>query len=122
LALLDTRIALSLAPDHVRSYERMIGIAEGLKAPRLAKRLKELVAEVKKKAVRSSGEWHRLAARAIGICSLPAIILDRIGKLTEERIEEFVRVGIEDHYTPVTVGPDILPPLPWLTEDDIEQL
>jgi hypothetical protein len=121
-ALYDTRFTLLLAPDHLRSYERLPKIVAALFAPKLEKIMADFVVQVKKVPKRPIGEWRRLAARAIALCSVPAIVYSRVGKLTPEKIEELVRVGIDDLYEPLGVGPDVIPPLPWLRDEDLEEM
>jgi hypothetical protein len=62
----------------------------------------------------------RLAQVGIGLLNLRTIIAARKGRLTDEFLEERIRMGIEDMYTPVNVGADMYPVLPWLTEADLE--
>jgi hypothetical protein len=123
ITLHDVRFTLLLQPDHVRSYEKIPWIAAELFAPDShLKMLRDFVAEVKRDPKRNMKQWRALAARAIALCSMPALILARLGKLTPEKIDELVRVGIDDMYTPVNVDADVLPLLPWLTEEDLDQM
>jgi hypothetical protein len=119
-ALYDTRFTLLLTPDHVRSYERLPKIAAAFFASELEIKLRDLVVEVKRKPKRPMGEWRKLAARAIGLLSIPAVIYSRIGKLTEEKIQELIRVGIDDMYEPISVGPDVIETPSWLKDEDLE--
>jgi hypothetical protein len=122
LARLDTRFTLIQQPDHIRSYERLPRIVDGLYATDLVPKCVQLVKEVKAKPQRSMQEWRKLAARGIALTSLAAIVESRLGILTEERFQELIRVGIDDMYVPVNVGVDVLPVLPWLTAADMEQM
>jgi hypothetical protein len=56
------------------------------------------------------------------LVSLEALIYTRLGTLTEEKIQELMRVGIEDMYTRINVDFDILGALPWLDENSLEDL
>jgi hypothetical protein len=122
LCRVDTRMTLIMAPNHVRSYERLPRIADALHANDLKIELIEFVKTVKAVPDRPIGEWRRLARAAIALISIPAIMHSRMGTLTQELREELIEIGIEDIYTPVNVELDVLPPLPWLTEDDFEVL
>jgi hypothetical protein len=122
IALIDTRFTLIMQPNHMKSYERLPMIADGMNAPQLHAYVSIFLSQVKEEPNRSMQEWKRLAARAIALISLPAIIMSRLGLLNESTIKYLTRVGIEDMYETVNVTADILPPLPWLTEADVEQL
>lgn len=116
----DTRWTLFLKPDHTASYERLPRIAHALSAFDLEKELTKFVADVKSKKERPQGEWRELAAFGIAMMSASAIIHSRIGKLTEAKKKQLIEVGIEDMYTSINVPLDILPQLPWLSDQDIE--
>jgi hypothetical protein len=122
MARIDTRFTLLMLPDHVRSYERLPRIAESFFAPKLKAQLLALVKFVHAQKTRSVIEWRKLANRAVAMISMAAIIHSRMGTLTEAKIQELMRVGIEDMYTPITVDPGVLPPLPWLTTEDVERI
>lgn len=123
LARHDTRFTLLMKPDHVRSYERLPKIAAEFYAMELKDMLLELLKYVKSDIRgRSMNEWRRLAQKGIALTSIQAIVLSRLGKLDEEKINELMLVGIEDMYTSCNSSGDILPPLPWLTDDDIEYI
>jgi hypothetical protein len=117
---IDTRFTLLAAPDHVRSYQRLSRIAEAYNVD-MSAYLLPLSREVASKK-KSMAQWRKLANRAIALMSLAAIIHARRGSLTPEKLEELEHVGIEDMYTPVNVGANIMPMLPWLTLADIEEL
>lgn len=119
---LDTRFTLLLKPNHIRSYERLPRIAKAFGVNQLYKIFSNMLSEIKSKSNISTGEWREYANKAIGLLSTRAIIYSKLGKLTDEYIEEFIRIGIDDAYTSVNVGPDIHPMLPWLTEEDIEEI
>ena len=42
--------------------------------------------------------------------------------LTDEIRNEAIALGIQDMYIPCTLTPDIMDPLPWLSEKDMETL
>ena len=112
-----------MKPDHIRSYERCPKIAEKFNADELKKMLEDLVKVVKVGyRERSLNEWKRIAARAVALIYLRAIVMSRIGKLDEEKIQEMMKNGIEDMYTPCNVGADVMEPLPWLSDNDIEYI
>jgi hypothetical protein len=115
----DTRFTLFLRNDHIKSYERLPKIAESCGALELAKELERFVWEVKKGAEgRGSGEWRKLARKGVALVSVSAMMLSKMGMLTKEKREELYRVGIDDMYTSVNVTCDLLPTLPWLSDDD----
>lgn len=123
LARHDTRFTLFMKPDHVRSYERLPKIAAEFHAKELAAMLEDFVSYVKfDMRNRTMDEWRQLSKKAVALISIEAIVLSRIGKLDDEKINELMKVGIEDMYTSCNVGPDILPPLPWLSDDDNEYI
>jgi hypothetical protein len=115
----DTRMTLVMAPNHIRSYERLPRIADAFHAKELAAELINFVKTVKSVADRPIGEWRRFTRTAVALISIPALMHSRMGTLTQELREELLEIGIEDIYTPVNVEFDVLPPLPWLTEDDL---
>jgi hypothetical protein len=117
---IDSRYTLVIKPDHVRTYERMAKIAQAYSCPELIPRINALVDEVKAEGEKSQAEWRRLAQRGIALLSLSTIIAARTGGLTDEFLEERIRIGIEDMYTPANVGADVYPVLPWLTEADLD--
>jgi hypothetical protein len=118
---IDTRFTLLAAPDHLRSYQRLSRIAEAYNTD-LSVYLRPLNREVASPKKKSMAQWRKLANRAIALMSLAAIIHARRGSLTPEKLEELEHVGIEDLYSPLTVGADIMPTLPWLTPADLEEL
>lgn len=119
---IDTRYTLLMKPDHVRSYERLPKIAQAFYADQLANIFSDMIKEIKSNQETSPGEWKQYANKAIGLLSLSAIVYSRQGRLDEERIEVFMRIGIEDAYTSVNVPIDLHPILPWLTENDFESV
>jgi hypothetical protein len=122
IPLLDTRFTLLMQPNHMRSYERLPMIADGMHAPQLQAYVTMFVKEIRDRPDRSIAEWRKTAARAIALISLTAVTLSRLGKLTEGILAHLTKVGIEDFYEPVNVGVDVLPVLPWLTDADLEQI
>lgn len=123
LARHDTRFTLLMKPDHIRSYERLPKIAAEFNALELQEMLFELLKYVKSDVRgRSMNEWRQLAKKAVALTSIQAIVLSRIGKLDEKKINELMAVGIDNMYTSCNVGGDVLPPLPWLTDDDVEYI
>ena len=110
-----------MKPDHEKSYSKLPKIAEAFKAKQLVDELAEIAKIVEKKQVNSIEHWKNLADRAIGLTSITALAFAAVNKLTDEIKEELIRVGIEDCYTTVNIGPDVHPILPWLTPDDLEK-
>jgi hypothetical protein len=43
-----------------------------------------------------------------------------MGRLTQEKRQELIRVGIDDMYTPVNFRPDIIDCLPWISEERLD--
>ena len=123
LARHDTRFTLFMKPDHARSYYRLPKIAKEFHDDKLKVMLEELAKKVKNEGGKmTSDEWRLAAKRAVALISLKAIVLSRIGKLDEEKIQEMMKNGIEDMYTPCNVGADVMEPLPWLSDNDIEYI
>lgn len=123
LARHDTRFTLFMKPDHARSYYRLPKIAKEFHADKIKVMLEELAKKVKNEGGKmTSDEWRLAAKRAVALISLKAIVLSRIGKLDEEKIQEMMKNGIEDMYTPCNVGADVMEPLPWLSDNDIEYI
>jgi hypothetical protein len=118
LARHDTRFTLLLRPDHVRSTERLPRIARAFHAEALAAELEALAAAAR--AGRSAEGWAALAAQAVMLISLAALTHSRLGTLTPALRAQLLAQGVEDMYTPVTVGADVLEPLPWLAPGDAE--
>jgi hypothetical protein len=119
LVRIDSRYILQMKPDHIRTYERLPTIAEAFYCPELIPRMQALIDEVHATPANST-TWKRLAQTGIGLLSLSTIIAARTGKLTDDLLDEMIRTGIEDMYTPINVGADIYPILPWLTETDLD--
>ena len=123
LSLHDARFTLLLQPDHIRTYERLPLIVSAFDSQDLKQELLNLSNIVKvKPGERSRQEWQEIANRAIGLSSLIVIICSRLGKLTDEIRNEAIALGIQDMYIPCTLTPDIMDPLPWLSEKDMETL
>ena len=121
LARHDTRFTLMMKPDHIRSYQRLPKIAQQFNAPKLKVMLEDLLKIVKfGYRERSENEWLKLARKAVALISLRAIVLSRIDRLDEKKIEELINDGIEDMYTSCNVGADVMEPLPWLGDNDVE--
>ncbi|OHT09526.1 hypothetical protein TRFO_21573 [Tritrichomonas foetus] len=122
LARHDTRFTLLMQPDHVRSYERLPKIAAALYAYSLQKEFEDLVKTVKRDINRPWAEWKQLSRIAVGLLSFTAIIHSRLGTLTDEIRERVIATGIEDMYTSCNSPPNIMEPLPWLDESDVEEI
>ena len=61
-----------------------------------------------------------MAKRVIGLTSITALSHAAVNKLTPDLKDEFIRIGIEDCYTPVNVD-NVHPILPCLKQTDLEQ-
>jgi hypothetical protein len=118
----DTRLTLFLKNDHMRSYDRLPLLAEKFLAFQLKEELVRFVAEIKKAPPATTGGWRAAARTAIALISITGIMASLAGSLTPELREELERVGIDDMYTPVNVGADVLDYLPWLGEEHCESL
>lgn len=117
----DTRFTLMMKPDHIRSYQRLPKIAQQFNALKLKEMLEDLFKQVKLGYKdRTLNEWIKISKKAVALISLRAIVLSRIGKLDDEKIEELMKDGVEDMYTSCNVTADVMEPLPWLNDDDIE--
>lgn len=119
----DTRFTIFMKPDHIRSYQRMPKIAEKFHSKKLKELCEDLYNQVKiGYRDRPMNEWRKFAKRAVALLSFKAIVLSRLGKLDEEKIQEMMNNGIEDMYTSCNVTADLMLPLPWLKDDDIEYI
>lgn len=118
----DTRFTLLMKPDHMKTYERLPKIIKAYKVPQIEAIFSEMKEEIGGKAHITQGEWSAYAAKAIALLSVSAIVQSKLGKLTDEKIEELILIGIEDAFTSVNVPLDYHPILPWLTEEDLESI
>jgi hypothetical protein len=116
----DTRETLQMKHDHWRSYERLPLLAEKMQAPALRAELAEFVQELKSHRPESEGQCAAAAKKAIAMLSVTVMMESKKGTLTEERRKEMLRVGIDDCYTSLSFGKDVLPPLPWVADEDLE--
>jgi hypothetical protein len=123
LARMDARFTLVMKPDHLRTYEKMPRIMKAHFCPQLVPRIERLLQEVHRLNQGSDEEeWQRVAGLGIALLSLTTIIQARIGEVTEEFLEEMVRVGINDMYCPINVPGDVHPLLPWVTEQELDHI
>ena len=120
LARIDTRFTLQMKPDHERSYYRLVKIAEAFSAKQLIPVFKKMGEDVKENPPKTEEEWKELAKVAIGLLSIPAIVLAAKNKLTEAERQRLINVGIDDMYTTVNFPADVTPVLPYLKETDLE--
>ena len=122
LVRIDTRYTLEMKPDHERSYYALFNIAEAFNAKQLVPEFKKIGEEVKANPKKTPEEWKELSQMAIGLTSIPALVLAAKNKLTNEDRERLIKVGIDDMYTTVNFGSDVVPVLPYLKESDLEKL
>jgi hypothetical protein len=113
----DTRFTLALRNDHWRSYLRLALVVGQFGAAGLAQQLGRMVKEIEQNRPGSESGWRKYARRAIAMTSMSAIVAAKLGCLGEERIEELVRVGVDDMFAPVNVGGDVMECLPWVPEE-----
>jgi hypothetical protein len=116
----DTRMTIYLQNDHLRSYERLPRIAQEFGALRLKDQIAAFVLRLKSQKPRTQGEWRRAAQQAIAWTSMRGLMADIAGGLTAELMDELIRIGIEDMYTPLNLPADIIDPLPWLDESKLD--
>jgi hypothetical protein len=114
LARLEARFTLMMRPSHVWSYELLARVSERYSAPDVTCELVQLAHEAKDRD-HCEHEWRALAAKAIAWSSLSTIIAARAGGATPEFIEQAMRTGIEDVYTPINVDSQFASPPPWVT-------
>lgn len=116
-ARIDIRFALMKKPDIPHLYKHLPLIADAFGSKLSKKRFIE-IAEKAAKGM-SPEEWSEMAKRVIGMLGLRALIGDRIG-LTVDEIEEEIQRGAADMFTPICLGADEYPLLPWVNADEIE--
>ena len=116
----DTRFTLVMQPDHFRSYERLPIIANAFIAPELADELTRFVEDLQRNKPTTPGEWRKKAAYGIAMISIKAIMLSKMGMLTEEKKQEMIKDGIDDMYEPINTETDLLDNLPWLEEAELD--
>jgi hypothetical protein len=114
----DTRETLFLKPDHWRSYERLPLICEKFEALELKEEMTRWVAGLNRKM--APGDWVKAAANAIALISITGLMESKKGTLTHEKRTELIRIGIDDCFGPMHFGPDVMDPLPWLENQDLE--
>jgi hypothetical protein len=115
----DTRLTIFMKNDHMKSYERLPVIAAAFKAAMLKGELEKFVMQLKANPPKNSGEWRAAARSAVAMVSITAIMESLADRWTVELQTELEKVGIDDMFTPVTVGDDILEYLPWTHPSDL---
>jgi hypothetical protein len=109
-----------LQNDHLRSYERLPRIAAEFGALVLKSQIEVFVLRLKSQKPRTPGDWKRAAQQAIAWSSIRGLMAAISGELTPELMEELIRIGIDDMYTPLNLPADIIDPLPWLDESKLD--
>jgi len=118
ISRIDCRYTLFMKPDHVRTYDRLPIIMKMLFCEELVSDMEAIKLEASDPKEKTELEWTSLASKAIGLLSLKAIVLARLGQLTEEEKQKCINAGLEDLYTPSNFSPNEYPILPWLKEGD----
>lgn len=114
----DIRFTLEMNPKHKKSYMMMKNIALMFGLDELAREMDKITQKVESDDQNnlSDREWSRLAKRAIALLSLEAFALSKDGKLTEDKIEHLMKVGIEDCYCELPCSTNLVANLPWINE------
>ncbi|OHT04078.1 TPR Domain containing protein [Tritrichomonas foetus] len=120
IARIDARFTLEMKPDHQRTYEKLPLIAEAFGAPRIKAQLELNLKKIAEGTVKTENQWKQLAQYSSVAISLTSLILSKNRSLTEEMLQEMLKRGIDDMYTPVNLKPDMFPMLPWVPRDSLE--
>lgn len=115
----DTRITLAKQNNHIKSYERMPIVMATFGALELARELGEFVVRLKY-GTHPAAEWSSAAAYAIGMLSISAIMMSKMGVLTEMKKRELIKIGLDEMHTGVNIGEDVMDNLPWLDESRLD--
>ena len=116
----DTRYTLAMKPDHARSYTKVPEICKAFQANQIIKEAEDIAKDVQANPTKTPEQWKELSSLVIALLSIPSLAAAHDGKLTQEKRESLIKIGIDDMYAPVNVDPSINPILPWLTAKDIE--
>jgi tetratricopeptide (TPR) repeat protein len=116
LARIDSRFTLAMKPDHIATYNTISAMAKGHgcrpECVAMHSRIEALVREVESGNLNDE-QWQNAAQRGIALLSLSTVIAARTGGLTDQFLEERVKIGIEDMFAAITVSPEVHPLLPW---------
>jgi hypothetical protein len=115
----DTRFTLLMQSDHWKSYQRLPLIVENFGCQRLKSEMELFLSKLETHRPSSNGEWNQAAAKAISMLSITAIMEEMTQTLSPNRRNELRRIGIEDCYTPIQVGLDVMEQLPWLDDSEL---
>jgi hypothetical protein len=115
-ARMDSRLALTMKPDDLRTYQRMEKIVTRLYCVSLVDRVANLLKEVQGDGKQTADEWLRFARLRIALLSMSTIVTARKGELTDEFLNEMIEIGIQDMFSPIAVDLAGRSVLPWLIE------
>lgn len=59
-----------------------------------------------------------MSKKALASLSLEAFVLEKQGKLDDEKLSHLTKAGIEDFYCSIPCSTNLLDSLPWLNDQD----
>ena len=122
----DLRFTLAMNPKHAKSLILMRNVALNFGLDSLAQKMNEISEKVSQFLSNSDSEngritdseWLEMSKKAIAYLSLEAFVLEKQGKLDDEKLSHLMKVGIENFYCDIPCSTNLLDSLPWLNDQD----